>query len=63
MVTTKKQKLVGRKVGDILLIDLGSGRYAYAQVGEEPLVIFFEGTFDEEVAIEHIPDVPVAFRL
>ena len=50
-------------VGDILLIDLGSGRHAYAQVADEPLVIFFEGTFDEEVATEHIPRLPVAFRL
>jgi len=63
LVTAQKQKRVRRRVGDILLIDLGSGRHAYAQVADEPLVIFFEGTFDEEVATEHIPSLPVAFRL
>lgn len=63
MVTAQKQKRVRRRVGDILLIDLGSGRHAYAQVADEPLVIFYEGTFDQEVATEHIPSLPVAFRL
>ena len=43
MMTDQKQKRVRRKVGDILLIDLGAGRHAYAQVADEPLVIFFEG--------------------
>lgn len=62
-MTAQKQKRVRRKVGDILLIDLGSGRHAYGQVADEPLVIFFEGTFDEEIAIERIPSLPVAFRL
>lgn len=63
MVTTQKQKRIRRKVGDIVLIDLGSGKHAYAQVAAEPLVIFFEGAFDEDIAIERIPSLPVAFRL
>lgn len=63
MVTTQKQKRVRRKVGDIVLIGLGSGRHAYAQIADEPLVIFFEGTFDEDITVERIPSLPVAFRL
>lgn len=63
MVTAQKHKRVRRKVGDIVRVDLGSGRHAYAQVAYEPLIIFFEGTFDEEMAVERIPSLPVAFRL
>lgn len=63
MVTAQRQKRIRRKVGDLLRIDLGSGRHAYAQVADEPLIIFFEGTFDEEMGTEHIPSLPVAFRL
>lgn len=63
MLTAHKQKRVRRKVGDILLIELGSGLHAYVQVADEPSVIFFDGTFSEGLAIEHIPDLPVAFRL
>ena len=63
MVAAQKQKRVRRKVGDIVLIDLGSSRHAYAQVADEPLVIFFEGTFDEEIVVERIPSLPIAFKL
>ena len=59
----QKQKRVKRKVGDILLIDLGSSRHAYAQVADKPLVVFFEGAFDEEVPNVQIPKLPVLFRL
>lgn len=63
VVMAQKQKRVRRTVGDIVLIDLGSGRHAYALVADEPLVVFFEGTFDEDIAVERIPGLPVAFRL
>lgn len=46
-----------------MLIDLGSGQHAYAQVAAEPLVIFFEGAFEEDIAIKRIPSLPIAFRL
>lgn len=63
MLRTQKQRRIRRKVGDLLLIDIGSGRHAYAQVAAEPLVIFFEGAFDEDIAIDRIPSLSVAFRL
>lgn len=63
MVATQKQKRVRRKVGDILRIDLGSARHAYAQVAAEPMLVFFDGSFDEGVAVESIPNLPVAFKL
>lgn len=62
-MTAQKQKRVRRKVGDIVRIDLGSGLHTYAQIADEPLVIFFEGAFEEEIAVECIPSLPVAFRL
>lgn len=58
-----KQKRISRKVGDVLRIDLENGRHSYAQVAGEPLIIFFEGVFDEQIATESIPHLPVTFRL
>lgn len=63
MGTAQKRKRVRRKVGDILRIELGAGLHAYAQVADEPVIVFFEGVFEDEVAIERIPDLPVLFRL
>lgn len=57
------QKRVKRKVGDILLIDLGSGHHAYAQVADKALVVFFAGVFDEEILDVQVPKLPVLFRL
>ncbi|MBD9507146.1 immunity 26/phosphotriesterase HocA family protein [Ensifer sp. ENS10] len=62
-VTSSKPKRVRRKVGDILRIDLGSGQHAYAQVASEPLIVFFDGVFTKDVAIEEIPTLPVVFTL
>ncbi|WP_429806774.1 immunity 26/phosphotriesterase HocA family protein [Ensifer sp. B1-9] len=63
VTTAPKQKRIKRKIGDVLRIDLGCGEYAYAQVASEPLIVFFEGVFTEDVAIEEIPGLPVAFTL
>jgi hypothetical protein len=62
VVTAQKQKRVRRKPGDIVRIELGEGRHAYAQVADAPLMIFFDGTFEEEVPVEQISKLPVAFR-
>ena len=56
-------KRVGRRQGDILRIDLGDGSHSYAQVSEEPLIIFFDGRFAEEKSLESIGQLPVLFRL
>lgn len=62
-MATAKRKRVKWKAGDILRIDLEDGRYAYAQVAVEPLIIFFEGSFTSDVRNETVPHLPVAFRL
>jgi hypothetical protein len=56
-------KRVRRREGDILKIDLEDGRHVYGQVAREPLVIFFEGTFTEEMPLESVARLPVLFRL
>lgn len=40
-------KRARRRVGDILKIDLGDGVHSYAQVADEPLVVFLDGAFTE----------------
>jgi hypothetical protein len=56
-------KRVRRREGDILRIDLGDGSHSYAQVAEEPLIIFFDGRFTEEQPLERVSRLPVLFRL
>jgi hypothetical protein len=63
VTTTSKLQRVKHKVGDILRVDLGSGRHAYAQVANEPLIVFFEGVFAADLSVEEIPALPVAFTL
>jgi len=56
-------KRVRRRQEDILRIDLGDCLHSFAQVAEEPLIIFFDGCFTEEQSLESISRLPVLFRL
>ena len=49
--------------GNIVRIDLNADRHCYGQVACNPLIVFFAGTYDEEVALDRIPALPVAFKL
>lgn len=54
---------VRRREGDLLKIDLGNGRYSYAQVAPEPLVVFFDRVSADELPVEDLIRLPVLFRL
>lgn len=56
-------KRVKQRPGDVLKIDLGDGSYSYAQVGPEPVIIFFDGTYRTEQPPEEAVRDPVAFRI
>ncbi|SMQ63247.1 Immunity protein 26 [Altererythrobacter xiamenensis] len=56
-------KRIRRRIGDILKIDLGDGIQSYAQVADEPLVVFFGGFFTEALPPEQAIDLPVWFRI
>jgi hypothetical protein len=60
---TKGGKRVRRREGDIVKIDLGDGRHSYAQVSYDPLIVFFEGTFTEDVPLGDVAQLPVLFRV
>jgi hypothetical protein len=59
----KLPKNVRRREGDLLAIDLGDGRLSYAQVAAEPLMVFFEGCFANNLTPEEIGGLPILFRL
>jgi len=50
-------------VGNIFRIDLDPDRHCYCQVAYSPLILFFAGTNREEIALDDIPVLPVAFKL
>jgi hypothetical protein len=56
-------KRIRRREGDILKLDLGEGRHSYAQVGGDPLIVFFEGAFTDDVPLDEVPQLPVLFRI
>jgi hypothetical protein len=56
-------KRVRRREGDVLRIDLGDERHSYAQVAAEPLIVFFDGAYTEDLAPEQAVRLPVLFRL
>lgn len=56
-------KRVRRRVGDVLKIDLGGGLHTYAQVAEEPLIVFFEGAVAEELPLSGVVSLPLLFRI
>lgn len=59
----EKTKKTRRREGDVLKIELGDGRHSYAQVAAEPLVVFFNGAYSENLALEQVVGLPVLFRL
>ena len=56
-------KRIRRRPGDIVKISLGDGRHSYAQVADEPLIVFFDGAFAEEPSPDRVMDLPVLFRI
>jgi hypothetical protein len=58
-----KSKRVRRRAGDILKINLGGGIHSYAQVAEEPLIVFFDEAGSEEVQLDRIIRLPALFRI
>jgi hypothetical protein len=60
---TKGGRRVRRREGDILRVSLGDGRHAYAQVANEPLIVFFDGAFTEDLALRDVAQLPVLFRV
>lgn len=56
-------KRVRRREGDILRIDLGDGRHVYAQVAREPVIVFFDATYADDLPLECVARLPVLFRL
>ncbi len=56
-------KRIRRRVGDILKISLGGGVHSYAQVAEEPLIVFFDGAWSEELPIDDVIGLPKLFRI
>lgn len=49
--------------GDMLRVELGEGRHAYALISTPPLVLFFGRALDHELTIDQIVGLPVAFRI
>lgn len=56
-------KRIRRRPGDIIKISLGQGRHSYAQVAEEPLIVFFDGAFTDEPSPHVVIGLPVLFRI
>lgn len=56
-------KRVRRRAGDILKISLGGGVQSYAQVAEEPLIVFFDGAWSEELPIDRVIGLPALFHI
>ncbi|WP_088184356.1 immunity 26/phosphotriesterase HocA family protein [Sphingobium sp. Z007] len=59
----KPSKNVRRREGDLLAIDLEDGRRSYAHVAAEPLIVFFEGCFTDNLTSEEIGGLPILCRL
>jgi hypothetical protein len=57
------KKRVRRREGDILKVQLTDGSHSYAQVSTEPLIVFFDGLFTEDLPIEQVPQLPILFRV
>jgi hypothetical protein len=58
-----KGKRVKRREGDVLKIALGDSCHSYAQVSGDPLIIFFEGAFADDLPLSRVPHLPVLFRI
>jgi hypothetical protein len=60
---TEKRRRVRRRECDILKIDLEGERHSYAQVSYDPLLVFFDGAFTEDLPLNHVLQLPVMFRV
>lgn len=60
---TNRAMGVRRREGDVLKIALGDGRHSYAQVSGDPLVVFFEGAFTDDLPLSRVPQLSVLFRI
>ena len=60
---SRNGRRIRRREGDILKVDLGDGRHSYAQVSGDPLVVFFDGAFADDVLLDQVPQLPVLFRI
>lgn len=58
-----RSRRMKRVVGDVLKIDFGDGTHSYAQVSTDPLIIFFDCRTSEDLSVEEVAFLPVAFRL
>ncbi|MGN6497625.1 MAG: Imm26 family immunity protein [Tsuneonella sp.] len=56
-------KRIRRRVGDLLKVNLADGRHSYAQVADEPLIVFFDGAFTEDASLDVVITLPVLFRI
>lgn len=54
---------VRRRAGDLLKISLGDGRHSYAQLSGDPLVVFFDGAFTDDLPPSRLAELPVLFRI
>jgi hypothetical protein len=61
LVMTSKR--IRRRAGDILKISLGGGVHSYAQVAEEPLIVFFDGAWNEELPPGRVIGLTALFRI
>ncbi len=51
------------EVGNIFRNDIDPDRHCYCQVANATLIVFFAGTHRDEIALDRIPVLPVAFKL
>jgi Immunity protein 26 len=56
-----KRKLVKRKIGDILKIELGDGTHTYARVLHEATFAIYDARTTEELPIEETVERPILF--
>lgn len=60
----KKVKRIRPKGGDVLQVNLNDGTHAYAQVSNiDPLVIFYDYNSEDDVPLEDIVKLPIAFKI
>lgn len=60
---SNKRKRIRRRAGDVLRISLGDGRHSYAQISGDPLIVFFDGVFSDDLSLGGAGELPVLFRI
>lgn len=56
-------RTIRRRVGDIVMVPLGAGFFAFAQVLREPLMVFFDVKADRQLPIDEIQSKNPAFSI